>query len=82
MCSALIRFGGLVGIALALALAAPAHAQTTLPPISFGAGMRTSFVHTESDGPAEGSDAFLLDSVRLYVSGSVTDKIKIMFNTE
>jgi len=76
----LIRFGGLVCIALALG--APAHAQTTLPPISIGAGMRTSFVHTEPDGPLDGTDAFLLDSVRLYVSGSVTDKIKIMFNTE
>jgi hypothetical protein len=67
--------------ALALMLAAPAQGQTTLPAISIGAGLQTSFVHTETDG-SDGSDAFLLNSVRLYVSGSATDKIKIMFNTE
>ncbi|HEX6314685.1 MAG TPA: hypothetical protein VFZ73_07485, partial [Gemmatimonadaceae bacterium] len=43
--------------------------------------MRTSFVHTEPDG-GESTDAFALDSARLYVNGSVTDKIKFMFNTE
>ena len=78
----LIRFGGLVGIALALALAAPAHAQTTLPPISFGAGMRTSFVHTDPDDGESSDTASSLDSARLYVSGSVTNNIKFMFNTE
>ena len=74
-----IRLGGLIGIALALA--APVGAQT-LPPVSIGAGLRSSFVHTEPDDAAEGTDEFLLDSIRLYVNGSVTDKIKIMFNTE
>ncbi len=66
--------------ALTLALAAPSLAQTA-PPVSIGGGVRTSFVHTEPDG-GDGTDAFQLDSVRLYVSGTVTDKIKIMFNTE
>jgi hypothetical protein len=75
----LTRFVALASIALALAV--PVGAQT-LPPVSIGAGLRTSFVHTEPDGPADGVDNFLLDSVRLYVNGSVTDKIKIMFNTE
>ena len=65
---------------LTLALAAPAFAQTA-PPITIGAGLRTSFVHTDPDDD-DGTDAFVLDSVRLYVSGSATDKIKIMFNTE
>lgn len=65
---------------IALALAVPAFGQT-VPPISIGGGVQTSFVHTEVD-EADGTDAFLLNSVRLYVNGSVTDQIKIMFNTE
>ncbi len=67
--------------ALALASVSPSFAQSGLPPISIGAGVRSSFVHTEPDG-GDGTDAFLLDSVRLYIGGSVTDNIKIMFNTE
>ena len=66
--------------ALALVLAAPSIAQTT-PTVSIGAGLRTSFVHTEPEDE-DGTDAFLLDSVRLYVNGSATDKIEIMLNTE
>jgi hypothetical protein len=68
------------------AFVAPAFAQST-PTVSVGGGMRSSFVHTDlndetlADGE-DTADQFLLDSVRLYVSGSVTDKIKIMFNTE
>jgi hypothetical protein len=65
-----------------LFLAASAHAQNaTLPPVTLGAGVRTSFAHTEPDDD-EGTDAFLLDSARLYVNGSVTSTIKVMFNTE
>ena len=41
----------------------------------------SSFVHTDPDeGDAE--DRFLLDSARLYVSGSATKNMKFMFNTE
>jgi hypothetical protein len=65
--------------ALALAAATPLGAQT--PTISVGGGMQTSFVHTEPDG-GDNTDAFVLNSVRLYVNGSATDKLKIMFNTE
>jgi hypothetical protein len=46
-----------------------------------GAGLQTSFVHTEPED-ADGSDAFTLNSVRLYVNGPVTSTIKFMFNTE
>ena len=67
--------------ALTLALATPSLAQTALPAISIGGGLRTSFVHTGTEDD-DSTDAFLLDSVRLYVNGSATDKIKIMFNTE
>lgn len=68
-------------IAGLVVFAAPLAAQTTLPPITLGAGLRTSFVHTSPDG-RDDTDAFVLDSARLYVSGPVTEKIKFMFNTE
>jgi hypothetical protein len=63
----------------------PLQAQDApAPPITIGAGMRTSFVHTEFDdlAPDDATDAFLLDSVRLYVSGPVTNHVSFMFNTE
>ncbi len=61
---------------------APLYAQgSPAPSVSVGAGLRTSFVHNEPKD-ADGTDAFALNSVRLYVGGSVTDNIKIMFNTE
>jgi len=66
---------------LLLAVATPLAAQTNLPPVTLGAGVRTSFVYTS---PEEGdsTNQFLLNSARLYVSGPVTEKIKFMFNTE
>ena len=52
-----------------------------MPPVTIGAGVRTSFVHTDFEED-DSTDKFLLDSARLYVNGSVTSKIKFMFNTE
>jgi hypothetical protein len=67
---------------LLLPAAPSAHAQgTALPPVTVGAGVQTSFVHTDTDG-ADATDSFLLNSARLYINGSATDKIKFMFNTE
>ena len=72
--------------ALALiAAAAPVSAQgVQLPPITVGGGLQTSFAHTDvdTDEDDDASDAFALNSARLYVSGPVTSKIKFMFNTE
>jgi hypothetical protein len=65
---------------LCVSAASALHAQT-LPPLTIGAGLRTSVSHTDTDG-ADGSDSFALDSVRLYVSGSATKNIKFTFNTE
>jgi len=62
-------------------LPAPLHAQAPLPPVTLGAGLQTSFVHT-SPKVGKSTDAFLLNSARLYVNGLVTDKIKFMFNSE
>jgi hypothetical protein len=75
--------GSVLAIFAALIIAPPSlQAQIDLPPIKVGAGMQTSFMHTDPDGPAANTDQFLLNSARLYVNGSVTDKIKFMFNTE
>ena len=67
---------------LAMSMGTPAHAQDApLPPITVGAGLQTSFLHTEPD-TGESSDAFALNSARLYINGPVTNTIRFMFNTE
>jgi hypothetical protein len=58
------------------------QAQVTLPPVTVGAGLQTSYVHTDTDGAASSTDQFLVNSARIYLSGSATEKIKFMFNTE
>ncbi len=72
---ALLLLVGLVG-------SAPlSRAQTTLGPVTVGAGLRTEFVNTE---PAVGdaTNQFVLNDIRLYVNGPVTKDIKFMFNTD
>jgi hypothetical protein len=59
----------------------PSQAQVNLGPVTVGAGLRTSFTHTEPDR-ADSTDKFALDDIRLYVNGSVAEKIKFMFNTD
>ena len=62
----------LASLFFVLLIVTPLRAQDApLPPVSIGAGARTSFVHTDPQA-GDSTDAFLLDSVRLYVSGSVT----------
>jgi hypothetical protein len=65
----------------ACAPVSPLHAQDATPPVTVGAGLQSSFVHTSPD-EGDGKDEFVLNSVRLYVSGSATKQIKFMFNTE
>lgn len=55
-------------------------AELTLPTVSLGAGVRTSFTHVD-DGTDTSAD-FDVNSARLYINGSVTDQIKFTFNTE
>lgn len=74
-------------IVLGAALAVPCiglAAEIKLPPVSVGAGVRTSFEHSEEDAtPADlEADDFKLNSARIYLSGKVTENISIMFNTE
>jgi hypothetical protein len=59
----------------------PARAQGSLPPVTVGAGVQTSFVTDIPDG-GDTTASFPLNSVRLYVNGSATDQIKFMFDTE
>jgi len=64
-----------------LVLAPLSHAQVSLGSITLGAGVRTSFTHTDPDA-GNSTDKFQLDSARFYINGPVTEKIKFMFNTE
>ncbi len=66
--------------ALAVAGASPAFAQS-LPAVTIGGGLQSSYQYTDRDD-ADGTNEFLLNSARLYVNGSATKNIKFMFNTE
>jgi hypothetical protein len=71
----------LAGCLLCDAAPSSAQAPPALPPVTVGAGVQASFVHTSTDG-ADSTDTFPLNSVRLYVSGTAAPKVKYMFNTE
>jgi hypothetical protein len=77
------RRGALVLLLLSgfLVSAPQSQAQTALGPVTVGGGLRTSFVNTEPDAGSS-TNQFLINDARLYVNGSVTDKIKFMFNTD
>ena len=63
-------------------LATPLRAQDAAAPgITIGAGIRTSFIHDQAE-IADATNAFVLNSVRLYLNGPVTKRIKFMVNTE
>ncbi len=64
-----------------LILAEPSRAQGNLGPITIGAGLQTSYVHTDTDG-SNSTDQFQVNHARIYISGPVTDGIKFMFNTD
>ncbi len=64
-----------------LVLASPSWGQVDLGPITVGAGLRTSFTHTQPEGGSS-TDQFQLDSAHIYINGPVTGPIKFMFNTE
>src|SRR5690242_20305777 len=64
-----------------LLLAAPVWAQTEVGPVTVGAGLQTSFAHTQPH-KSDSTDQLILNSVRLYVNGAAANNIKFMFNTE
>ncbi len=63
---------------------APAAFAADAPAVSVGAGIRGFFGATSYDGPSAPDDVndFELNSARIYISGTVTENIKVMFNTE
>jgi hypothetical protein len=71
-------------IATSALLAAPAAFAADAPAVSVGAGIRGFFGATSYDGPNAPEDVndFELNSARIYISGTVTENIKVMFNTE
>lgn len=78
------RLGAMsLGLAPLLIGTAAQAATITLPPVSLGAGARTSFINKDVDAPnTDDVSDFNLDSARIYINGSVTDTIKFTFNTE
>jgi hypothetical protein len=79
-----------VSAALLAARVTTAAADTAEPPVTVGVGVQTGFYSCEhaciyDPGTINGGDSvsgFALDSVRLYINGSITDTIKMTFNTE
>jgi len=67
--------------ALALLAASPLRAQTFEPTFTVGAGLQTSYDHSETDGTPD-VDQFPLDHARLYFSGDVTKDFSVMFNSD
>lgn len=71
-----------LGAAVLCAPFAISAAEVNLPPVSVGAGVRTSFTNTDIDGASEDANDFALNSARIYLSGKATDSISLMLNTE
>ncbi len=71
-----------LAVSLGLLVFTPlSRAQTTIGPVTVGAGIQTSFQSTSTTGGTT-VNQLLLDSARIYISGDVTENIKLMFNTE
>jgi hypothetical protein len=68
-----------------------AAAEVSVPPVTVGVGLQTGFyscktacIYSPATIPKNDNSVsgFALDNVRLYVDGSVTDQIKMTFNTQ
>jgi hypothetical protein len=67
--------------ALLIFAASPLWAQTFEPTLTVGAGIQTSFDHTQPDG-GNAVDQFPLNHVRLYFNGDIMSNISAMVNFE
>ncbi len=79
------RFQAMLATGVALITMPPGGAfaaEINLPPITVGAGVRTSFTHVDPDNSDVDIDDFTLNSARIYISGGVTENISLMLNTE
>jgi hypothetical protein len=88
--SRIAQFGAL-SAALLATLVGSAVADISLPPVTVGAGIQTSFYNCDKaciygPGTVNPGDSnvsgFALNSIRLYVNGNITDQIKMTFDTE
>jgi len=52
------------------------------PSLTLGAGLRTSFVHTDNQGPAQDPSDFNVDNIRLYADGTILPFLKFTARTE
>lgn len=86
-----VAIAAAVSAAVMAAHIGSAAADVSLPPVTIGAGLQTSFYNCDhaciySPGSVPTGDSsvsgFALDSIRLYINGAVTDQIKMTFNTE
>jgi hypothetical protein len=85
-----VALAAAVSAALLAARINSAAADISLPPVSVGVGVQTSFYSCTtgciySPGTVTSGNSvegFALDSIRLYLNGAVTDQIKLTFNTE
>ena len=80
-----------VGCTILMTRIPPAVADDSTLPVVVGAGIQASYFHCEagciyspgSPGMAGGSvDGFAVDSVRLYINGSITSQFKMTIDTE
>ena len=76
-----MRYAPFLCLLLPLAAGLPLWGQIDLGPVTIGAGVQTSYNHTDTTG-GKTADQFSLDHARIYINGSVTDSIKLMFNTD
>ena len=65
----------------AVLAASPMRAQTFEPSLTIGAGIQTSYQHVDANGSPQ-VDQFSLGHARIYLSGTVTNDISVMFNTD
>jgi hypothetical protein len=61
--------------------APPLWAQTFEPTVTVGAGIQSSYQHVETNGSSP-LNQFSLDHARIYMNGTITKDIGVMFNTE
>lgn len=52
------------------------------PSLTLGAGLRTSFVHTDNEGPLKDASDFNVDNIRLYADGTILPFLKFTARTE
>jgi len=67
--------------ALAVFAVSPVRAQTFDPSLTIGGGIQTNYQHDDLIGVTD-SDTFTLNHARVYLSGTITDNVSYMFNTD